>query len=149
MARKSRGKKRYRRREKPMIKVGPMVSGLLAADAGTKLFFGTNLKEFLIGGLGNQPNPQAGGTYSQAITLPELFGYVTSNVATGGVGNYGIVAGSNLGEMVMMNVQQNFLSSAMQFGVSAALPKIMTKTGITRNTNKLLKSFGLSGVIQL
>jgi hypothetical protein len=147
MARKSKGKKRYRRREKPMIKVAPMVSGLLAADAGTKLFFGTNLKEFLIGGLGQQPNPQAGGTFGQAITLPELFGYVTTNQG----GQYGIHPQDtrNLGDMIMTNIQQNFLSSAMQFGVSAALPKIMTKTGITRNTNKLLKGFGLSGVVQL
>jgi len=132
-----------------MIKVIPMLSGVLGADAATKMFFGTNLKDFLVGGLGGIPNPQSGGTYSQAITLPELFGYVTSNVNTGGVGNYGIVSGSNLGQMIMANVQQNFLGSAVQFGVAAAIPKILTKTGVSRNANKLLKGFGLDGVVQL
>lgn len=130
-----------------MIKVVPILSGLLSADAGTKMFFGTNLKEFLIGGLGNQPDPMSGGTYGQAITLPELFGYVTTNQG----GQYGIHPADtrNLGNMIMANVQENFLGSAMQFGVAAAIPKILTKTGVSRNANKLLKGFGLDGVVQL
>ena len=49
----------------------------------------------------------------------------------------------------MANVQENFLGSAMQFGVAAAIPKILTKTGVSRNANKLLRGFGLSGVVQL
>lgn len=130
-----------------MVKVLPVVSGLLSADAATKMFFGVNIKEFLVGGLGNQPNPQSGGTYGQAITLPELFGYVTTNQG----GQFGIHPQDTrgLGGMIMDNMQQNFIPSALQFAASAAIPKILTKTGVVRNTNKLLKGFGLNTVVQL
>tara|TARA_Y100000401_G_C8266121_1_gene195869 strand:+ start:392 stop:784 length:393 start_codon:yes stop_codon:yes gene_type:complete len=130
-----------------MIKVLPVVSGLLSADAATKMFFGTNIKEFLIGGLGNQPNPQAGGTYGQAITLPELFGYVTTNQG----GQFGIHPADTrgLGGMIMDNVQMNFIPSALQFAAAAAIPKILTKTGVKRNANNLLKGFGLNTVVQM
>jgi len=134
-----------------MVKVIPILSGVLSADAATKLFFGVNVKEFLIGGLGNQPNPQADGpygmSYGQAITLPELFGYVTTNQG----GAFGIHPSDTRGlaGMIMDNVQTNFIGSALQFGAAAAIPKILTKTGVTRNANKLLKGFGLGSVVQL
>jgi hypothetical protein len=134
-----------------MVKVLPVVSGLLSADAATKMFFGTNIKEFLIGGLGNQPNPQADGpygpSYGQAITLPELFGYVTTNQG----GAFGIHPSDTRGlaGMIMDNVQTNFIPSALQFAAAAAIPKILTKTGVKRNANNLLKGFGLNTVIQM
>jgi len=150
MARGRKAKKNRRRSAKPMIKVLPILSGLLSADAATKMFFGTNIKEFLIGGLGQQGNPYVstagGGTsFSQAITLPELFGYVTSNLGS----PMGIAPPNTLPSMIMANMQQNIIPSALQFGAAAAIPKILTKTGVSRNANKLLKGFGLGGVVQL
>lgn len=130
-----------------MVKILPILSGGLSADAATKMFFGVGLKDFLIGGLGNNPNPQAGGTYGQAITLPELFGYVTTNQG----GQFGIHPNDprGLGGMIMANVQENFIPSAMQFAAAAAIPKILTKTGVKRNANNLLKGFGLNTVVQM
>ena len=148
MARK-RAKKSRRKSAKPMVKILPALSGLLSADAATKLFFGTNLKEFMIGGLGGQANPRAGNpaTFSQAITLPELFGYVTTNQGV----NFGI---SNqdprgLSGIIFSNVQENFIPSAMQFAAAAAIPKLLTKTGVKRNANNLLKGFGLNTIVQM
>lgn len=132
-----------------MVKILPAVSGLLSADAATKLFFGTNLKEFMIGGLGGQPNPRAGNpaTFSQAITLPELFGYVTTNQGV----NFGISTADSrgLGGIILSNVQENFIPSAMQFAAAAAIPKLLTKTGVKRNANNLLKGFGLNTIVQM
>jgi hypothetical protein len=104
---------------------------------------------FMIGGLGNQPNPRAGNppTFSQAITLPELFGYVTTNQGV----NFGISTADSRGlaGIILSNVQENFIPSAMQFAAAAAIPKLLTKTGVKRNANNLLKGFGLNTIIQM
>ena len=140
-----------------MLKIIPVVSGLLSADATTKMFFGVNIKDFFAAGWSDQSNVRAGGTFSQAITLSELVGVVTSNQGSdGSMPAYGISPGfsgaggrGGLAGAIGQNMRENFIGSGLQFAVAAALPKIMTKTGVTRNANKLLKGFGLSGVVQL
>ena len=118
----------------------------MAANATTMLFAGTNAKDFLLAGWGGNPPATANGSYGQAITLSELAGTVTSNVGT----PYGL--GPNfpsLWSAVMANMAGNFIPAAGLYAMSAALPKILTKTGVRRNANKLLRGFGLSGVVSL
>lgn len=146
MARGRKMKRSRRRTEKPMIKVLPVLSGGLAADASTKLFFGVGLKEFFTGtDMQGQP-ATSGGSYGQAITLPELFGNVVANPGT----PYGLGPNfESLPQAMMANIRQNFIPAGLQFAASAAIPKILTKTKVKLNANKLLKNFGLGGVVQL
>jgi len=121
----------------------------MSANATTRLLFGTSLKSFLFDGWTSKgTQPQAGGTFSQAVTLAELFGQVYSNQGA----PYGVSTGSfpgGLSEVVMTNIQGNWPMALGTYALSAAIPKILVKTGTQRNANKLLKGFGLSSVVQL
>ena len=142
-----------------MVKIIPLVAGLASGEATTRLFFGVGLKDFFFAGWGGMGNAQSGGwggptSFSQAITLSELAGFVTSNVGTGAGGTtpaYGIHPQSGLGGLsgaVMANMRQNFIPAAIIYTGSIAIPKILTKLKAKRNANKLLKGIGLDSVVQ-
>jgi len=125
------------------------VAALASANATTRLLFGTSLREFLFSGwTPGSTQPTVGGNYSQAVTLAELFGQIYSNQGA----QYGISTASfpgGLSEVVMANIRANWMGAAGTYALSAAIPKILVKTGTQRNANKLLKGFGLSSVVQV
>ena len=134
MARRRTAKKPRRRTVKPMIKVIPAVAGIASASALTTLLFNVDIKEFLTVRTGNN---------SGNITLRELL-----NVS--GVTNYGIGGGKGtLGEYVKDNIANNWMTAATVLIGAKAIPKIMSKVGVTREANKLSKSIGLGSIIQL
>lgn len=116
-----------------MIKIIPLATGLVSASALTQLFFNLNLKTFLMSETG-------GG--SAFITLRELFNM-------GGITNYGIGGGVTLLKKVQDNVANNWMSTSAVLIGAKALPKIISKIGITRQANQLSKSIGLGSIIQL
>jgi hypothetical protein len=134
MARRRTAKKPRRRTVKPMIKVIPAVAGLVSASALTSMFFGNNLRDFLV---------NTSGDGSQRITLRELFNL-------GGITNYGIGGGTlKIGQYVRKNIEANWMMAAGTLIAAKAVPKIMTKVGITRQANQLSKSIGLGSIVQL
>jgi hypothetical protein len=117
-----------------MIKVIPAVAGLVSASALTSMFFGNNLRDFLV---------NTSGDGSQRITLRELFNL-------GGITNYGIGGGTlKIGQYVRKNIEANWMMAAGTLIAAKAVPKIMTKVGITRQANQLSKSIGLGSIVQL
>jgi len=134
MARRRTAKKSRRRTVKPMIKVIPAVAGLVSASALTQLFFNNNLRDFLV---------NTSGDGSSRITLRELFNM-------GGITNYGIGGGSKtLGQYVQDNIANNWMMTAGVLIGAKAIPKIITKVGITRQANQLSKAIGLGSIVQL
>jgi len=129
------------------------VAALASANATTRLLFGTSLREFLFSGWvpGTAP-PSASGpggtSFSQAVTLAELFGTLSTNTAH----QYGIDSTwfpGGLSEVVMTNIRANWMGAAGTYALSAAIPKILVATKVQRNSNKLLKGFGLGSVVQV
>ncbi len=134
MARRRTAKKPRRRTVKPMIKVIPAVAGIASASALTTLLFNVDIKEFLTVRTGNN---------SGNITLRELL-----NVS--GVTNYGIGGGKGtLGQYVKDNIANNWMMAAGTLVAVKAVPKLMSKVGVTRNANQVVKSLGLGSIIQL
>ena len=134
MARRRTTKRRTRRSVKPMLKVLPAVTGIVSASALTQMFFNNNLKDFLT-------NTTRDG--SSRITLRELLGI-------GGIENYGIGAGSKtIREYISNNISNNWVNSAGMLIAAKAVPKIMSKVGVTREANKLSKAIGLGSIVQL
>lgn len=143
-----------------MVKIIPLVKGLASGEATTRLFFGVGLKDFFFAGWGGMANAQSGGwggptSFSQAITLSELVGVVTSNVGTGPGGStpaYGIHPGAGftgLTGAILANMRQNFLPATAIYVGSIAIPRLITKMKAKANMNKALKAVGLDSVVQL
>ena len=116
-----------------MIKVIPAVVGLVSASALTQLFFNNNLKDFLVNTTGDG---------SSRITMRELFNLQ-------GITNYGIGGSKSLTEYVKGNIANNWMSTATVLIGAKAIPKIISKVGVTREANKLSKSIGLGSIVQL
>lgn len=116
-----------------MIRVIPLVTGLVSANALTQLFFNLNLKTFLT-------SEHGGG--SAFITLRELFNL-------GDITNYGIGGNTTISKYIQDNVAENWMNTAAILIGAKALPKIISKIGITRQANQLSKSIGLGSIIQL
>jgi len=117
-----------------MIKVIPLVTGLVSANALSQLFFNNDLRQFFTGTTGDG---------SQHFTFRELF------LGAGG-GNYGIGNSSkSFGELVKMNVAEGWMTAAGTLIVAKALPKVISKVGINRQFNQLSKSIGLGSIVQL
>lgn len=117
-----------------MIKVIPAVAGLVSASALTQLFFNNNLKDFLVNTTGDG---------SSRITLRELFNL-------GGITNYGIGGGSKtFSQYVQANIANNWMMTAGVLIGAKAIPKIISKVGVTREANKLSKAIGLGSIVQL
>ena len=117
-----------------MIKVVPAIAGLASASALTSMLFGNNLREFLV---------NTSGDGSQRITLRELLG-------VGGITNYGIGGGGQeIGEYIRRNIADNWMNSVGVLILAKALPKVLSKTGVTRGANKLSKAVGMESIVQM
>ena len=117
-----------------MIKVVPAISGLVSASALTSMFFGNNMRDFLVNTTGDG---------SQSITLRELLGW-------DGITNYGIGGGGqSIGEYIKRNISDNWMNSAGALILAKAIPKVLSKTGVTRGANKLSKAIGMESIVQM
>jgi hypothetical protein len=117
-----------------MIKVIPLVASVVSINALSELFFNNNIKDFIVNTTGD------GGS---KITFRELFNL-------GGITDYGTkVSGSKLSDLVSANISDGWWMAALTLMGAKALPKIITKIGITRQVNTLSKSAGLGSIVQL
>ena len=134
MARRRTAKKPRRRTVKPMIKVIPAVAGIVSASALTSMMFNNNLQELF---------KSRTGDGSSRLTFRELFNL-------DGVTGHGIRGTSlNISDIIRQNIANNWMSAATVLIGAKAIPKIMSKVGVTREANKLSKSIGLGSIIQL
>ena len=117
-----------------MIKVVPAVAGLVSASALTQLLFNVDLREFLTVNTGNN---------SGNITLRELLG-------VGGITNYGIGGGTlSVSEYIKRNIVDNWMTTAGTLILAKVVPKVLSKTGVTRSANKLSKAVGMESIVQM
>lgn len=148
MARRTRGRRKTRRRKRqPLIKVSPVISGIIGAAAVTNGLFNIGPVDFLTNGFLKPYMGTPARDDSNVISLYELFqlGINPGHSGISQVSGWG--KASTLPGMMMYNVQQNGMQMIGGLALAAAIPKIMSKTGLNRNANKLLRATGLGGLV--
>lgn len=141
MARKTRGRRKrtYRRRKKPLVKIVPMVAGIIGANGILKASMGTELMPFLLDGWA-RPKTEATNN-SDEVSLYELF------MPPGGQLNYSYEGSTGLAAVVKKNFQTHFPTLVGSVVMATIIPKIASKTGLVRTGNKALRAVGMEGLV--
>ena len=133
-----------------MLKVIPTLAALASAGAVTNATMGMGLIPFLTESSDWRKKSTASDN-SWEISLRELFAtnmgmdmktYKSGAIAFGKKSNPLMAA-------VKMNLKAHGMSSALTLVAAKVAPKILTKTGVPRTVNKLLKQSGIGSIIQL
>ena len=128
-----------------MIKIMPLVSGFIGANAVTNGLFSVNAWEFLTDGF---LTPKTAASGSDNITLHELINAPFAGIRQGGGWETGEDWDrSTLMGMMRWNVQNNGVKMIGGLVLAAALPKVTSKLGLNRNANKIFKSVGLNKLV--
>jgi len=124
-----------------MLKLIPAAAAVVSASAISNATMGMPIIPFLTEGW-IMPKT-AHSSNSDNISLAELF--------TEGMGMQAkqLSSATPVWDMVKLNLNESGLKSIGVLVAAKVVPKLMQKTGITRNGNKLLKSLQLGSIIQL
>ena len=132
MARRRTAKKSRRKSVKPMLKVIPTLAALASAGAVTNATMGMGLIPFLT----------ESSDWRKKSTASDNSWEISGAIAFGKKSNPLMAA-------VKMNLKAHGMSSALTLVAAKVAPKILTKTGVPRTVNKLLKQSGIGSIIQL
>jgi hypothetical protein len=128
-----------------MIRIMPLVSGIIGANAVTNGLFSVNAYEFLTDGF---LTPKSASDGSDNITLHELINAPFAGISqTSGWQTGKDWDRSTLMGMMRWNVQNNGMQMLGGLVLAAALPKVTSKLGLNRNANKAFKALGLNKVV--
>jgi hypothetical protein len=124
-----------------MVKLIPAASALISASAFSNATMGMPIIPFLTEGWIMPKTTHSSN--SDNIALAELF--------TEGFGMQAshLKSGTPIWDQVKVNLNQNGFRSVAMLVAAKVVPKLLSKTGVTRNGNKLLKSLQLGSIIQL
>tara|TARA_R110000822_G_scaffold81475_1_gene193477 strand:+ start:183 stop:587 length:405 start_codon:yes stop_codon:yes gene_type:complete len=133
---------------KPMLKVIPTVAAIASASAVTSSTMGMGIVPFLTEGWLTKQSSSSDNSWE--ISLKELF---SKNMGMDMRTNSKRTAfgrrESPVIDAIGMNLKANGVESIVTLIGATVVPKLLAKTGITRNGNKLLKSVGLGSIVQL
>jgi hypothetical protein len=128
-----------------MIKIVPTAAALISANAVTNGLMGMGIVPFLSEGWFGQKRSAASDN-SWEISLSELF-MKNLNMDKSQSNSFGNQPNPLMAAFAR-NLRVNGASSAIALFGAAAVPKVLSKTGVLRSGNKLLKQAGLGGVVQ-
>ena len=140
MARRRKRTTRRKRSVKPMLKVIPTVAAVASASALTNATMGLGILPFLTEGW---LTARSASSPSDVVSLSELF-----------KDGFGMSAsfqaqGTTIGDLISRNFKKHGNQALMMLIGAKVVPKLLTKTGVPRTFNKLLKDSGLGSIVQL
>jgi hypothetical protein len=148
MARRRTRTKRRTRRTSRGFNIKQAAFALGSAQIASKAITGLGVWDFFTAGTalgarrqGGYLPGSTGENFNQLITLKEIM----QGSQFGGAGQ----TPGGIGEVMLENIQANAVPAIMGFVGLKVADKLLTKAGVWRNTNKMLKAVGVKDIVRV